>query len=81
MIEVISVNEFEKEMLSFMKSVDKRLSSIESDVSILKNDVSILKNDVSEMKEELEITRAAANYNGEKLEELADELKKMNVIS
>lgn len=54
---------------------------LELDVTLLKTDVSVLKNDVSEMKEDLEITRVAANYNGEKLEELAEELKKMNVIS
>lgn len=82
------MNEFEQQMLSFMKSVDERLSSIESDVStlksdvtFLKSDVSVLKNDVSEMKEDLEITRVAANYNGEKLEEIAVDLKKMHVIS
>lgn len=61
------MNEFEKEILSFMKSVDKRLSEIESNIS--------------EMKEDLEITRVSANYNGEKLEELTNELKAINIIS
>lgn len=54
---------------------------IYQDVTSLKSDVSVLRSDVSEIKEDLEITRVAANYNGEKLDELAEELKKMNVIS
>lgn len=33
------------------------------------------------MKEDLEITRTATNYSGEKLEELTAELKKSNVIA
>lgn len=57
------------------------IGEIKSDISEMKKDISDIKSDISEMKEDLEITRAATNYNGEKLEELAEELKRANVIS
>ena len=59
----------------------KAISDIKSDIADMKNDISNIKDDISEMKEDLEITRTAANYNGEKLEELTTELKTLNIIS
>lgn len=75
------MNEFEKEMLSLLKGLDNRISSIENDMNLLKNDMAVMKDDISEMKENLNITRTAANYNGEKLEELIAELKASNTIA
>lgn len=82
------MNEFEKEMLSMlnelksdMNNMKKDVSELKSDMNNMKADISEIKDDISNIKEDLEITRVAANYNGEKLEEIADELKKMHVIS
>ncbi len=82
------MNEFEKEMLSFMKKLEndihemkQDISELKQDVSVLKQDVSVLKQDVSELKETSEITRVATNYNGEKLECLISELKHSNIIA
>lgn len=61
------MNEFEKEMLSFMKEIN--------------NEIKEIKKDISELKETAEITRVATNYNGEKLECLLSELKHSNIIA
>lgn len=88
------MNEFENKVLSLlgdMKSdisnINTRIDKIETDISDLKDDVSSLekkvttiKRDVSKIKKEAEITRVAANYNGEKLDELYEELKAVNVL-
>lgn len=50
-----------------LDGIDNRLDKIESDIE--------------EIKENAEITRAATNYNGEKLEELTAELQKANIIA
>lgn len=68
------MNEFENEILSI-------LNKLKSDMNNMKADISEIKDDISNIKEDLEITRVAANYNGEKLEEIAVDLKKMHVIS
>lgn len=81
MIEVISMNEFEQKIISMLDNVDTKLSKMDARISKIESDMTDMKNDISEMKENLEITRVAANYNGEKLEEITDELKKMHVIS
>lgn len=62
------------QILDILKNMDSRMSKIESDISVIKDDI-------SEMKEDLEITRTATNYSGEKLEELSEELKQLNIIS
>ncbi len=67
------MNDFEKEILSM-------LSEMKADISNVKADISNVKADISEMKEDIDITRTAANYNGEKLEELIAELKSTNTI-
>ena len=68
------MNEFENEILSI-------LNELKSDMNNMKADISEIKDDISNIKEDLEITRVAANYNGEKLEEIAVDLKKMHIIS
>lgn len=81
MIEVINMNEFEQKIISMLENVDTKLSKMDARISKIESDMTDMKNDISEMKENLEITRVAANYNGEKLEEIAVDLKKMHVIS
>lgn len=75
------MNEFEQKVISMLSNVDTKLSQMDARISKIESDVSSMKDNISEIKNDLEITRVAANYNGEKLEELAEELKKMNVIS
>lgn len=75
------MNEFEQKIISMLDNVDTKLSKMDARISKIESDMTDMKNDISEMKENLEITRVAANYNGEKLEEITDELKKMHVIS
>lgn len=75
------MNEFEQKIISMLGNVDTKLSKMDARISKIESDMTDMKNDISEMKENLEITRVAANYNGEKLEEITEELKKMHVIS
>ncbi len=75
------MTEFEHKILSMLNNVDTKLSSMDEKISKMDARISKIEDDISNIKEDLEITRVAANYNGEKLEELAIDLKKMNVIS
>lgn len=65
------MSEFEKEVLSALKDLKAEINNLRTEMN----------ENFAEVREELEITRVAANYNGEKLEELSEELKKLNVIS
>lgn len=71
-----------------LDKVESRLDSIESDVAVMKTDITSMKSDITTMQSDIEdikentaITRTAANYNGEKIEELATELQKANIIA
>lgn len=71
-----------------LDKVENRLDSIESDVAVMKTDITSMKSDITTMQSDIEdikentaITRTAANYNGEKIEELATELQKANIIA
>ena len=81
------MTEFEQ-IIDILKSMDSRMSNMENRMTGMENrmlkiekDVAVIKEDISEMKEEMEITRIAANYNGERLDNLIDELRKYSVIS
>lgn len=67
------MNNFELEVLSVLKNMQTDISGIKSDIIMIKEDISI-------MKEDLNITRTATNYNGERLDELIEDLKKIDVI-
>ncbi|MCM1008670.1 MAG: hypothetical protein NC485_12255 [Ruminococcus flavefaciens] len=86
---------FMQEIKTEIKTINNRLDNIESDVAVMKTDMVTMKSDINTMKSDITtmqsdiedikentaITRTAANYNGEKIEELATELQKANIIA
>lgn len=71
-----------------LDKIENRLDKVESDVAVMKTDITSMKSDITTMQSDIEdikentaITRTAANYNGEKIEELATELQKANIIA
>lgn len=65
--EVLPMNEFESQVLKALASIQGELTTIKADIE--------------ELKESAEVTRSAANYNGEKLDELTQELKRAHLIA
>ena len=68
------MNDFEKELLSMMKDINTHLEKID-------NRIDKIDNRLDNIEEQAEITRTAVNYNGEKLDELIQQLKETNVIA
>lgn len=71
-----------------LDKIENRLDKVESDVAVIKTDITSMKSDITTMQSDIEdikentaITRTAANYNGEKIEELTTELQKANIIA
>ena len=75
------MNDFEKEVISILQNLDSKISSMDMRLTKVESNINEMKQDIYEMKENMEITRTAANYNGEKLEELITELKSTNTIA
>ena len=89
------MTEFEKNMLALMQEmksdikginnrldkVDTRLDKIENRLDKVESRLDNIESDIEDIKENTAITRTAANYNGEKIEELATELQKANIIA
>ena len=76
------------EMQSDIKSIDTRLTRVEERLDKVETRLTAVEKDVSEMKvqiadlqEESKITRAAVNYNGQRLDDLYSVLKENHVIA
>lgn len=70
-----------QEMKSEINGINTRLDKVDNRLDRMENDIINIKNDIEELKENTAITRTAANYNGGKIEELATELQKANIIA
>lgn len=82
------MTEFEKNMLALMQEMKSDITGIKSEITGIKSEIKTINNrldkvesDIEDIKENTAITRTAANYNGEKIEELATELQKANIIA
>ena len=64
-----------------LDKVDIRLDKIENRLDKVESRLDNIESDIEDIKENTTITRTAANYNGEKIEELATELQKANIIA
>ncbi len=71
------MNDFENKVLSVLSEIQGNFSKMQSDINNLREEMN---QNFDVVKEEMEITRTAANYNGEKLEELISELKATRTI-
>lgn len=65
---------FESQVLEMLGGITTRLDKVE-------NRLDNIESEISELKEQAEITRAAVNYNGDKLEMLITELKVNHIIA
>lgn len=82
------MTEFEKNMLALMQEMKSDITGIKSEIKTINNRLDKvesrldnIESDIEDIKENTAITRTAANYNGEKIEELATELQKANIIA
>lgn len=64
-----------------LDKVDTRLDKIENRLDKVESRLDNIESDIEDINENTAITRTAANYNGEKIEELATELQKANIIA
>lgn len=77
-----------QEMKSDIKGIKSEITGIKSEIKTINNRLDKvesrldnIESDIEDIKENTAITRTAANYNGEKIEELATELQKANIIA
>lgn len=82
------MTEFEKNMLAIMQEMKSDITGIKSEIKTINNRLDKvesrldnIESDIEDIKENTAITRTAANYNGEKIEELTTELQKANIIA
>ncbi|MBP5433770.1 MAG: hypothetical protein J6Y81_15865, partial [Ruminococcus sp.] len=64
-----------------LDNMDKRLDAMDERLDGMDRRLDRIEADIVEIKENAEITRAAVNYNGERLDNLIQELKANQIIA
>ena len=75
------MTEFERLVLEKFDRMDKKFDQMDKRFDRIEKRLDNIEDQIEELKEESEITRAATNRNGEKLEELVTLLNNTNVVS
>lgn len=70
-----------QEIKTDISGLKSEITGIKSEIKTINNRLDSIESDIEDIKENTVITRTAANYNGEKIEELATELQKANIIA